>query len=211
MAYTDINPDVVAEIANMVNETLSQLNEDFDQFQSQVFNKIQESWYNENAIKVMPGAVSAMSSVNAGVNTSLESLGKALGGAANTWASANGAAGYAIGSVAAAILKMACDVVDNKNGFRGMDVDEIQTAVSAAETIKGTMIGRLNKLEAAGQREGFRGGNMQAQLQSVCDQLKSQIEKAFNEVIDNITSNTGTAKSNVESARSTTESTFTIS
>ena len=52
---------------------------------------------------------------------------------------------------------------------------------------------------------------MQTALDNVCDELKSSIENAFNNVIDDITTNTGIAKGNVQTATSTTESTFTIS
>ena len=211
MAYTDINPDVVAEIANDVADTLNNINEDFDKFQAQVVDKIKESWYNENAVKVMPDSVTSMTKVNKGVNESLASLGKALGGAAEAWARANGAGGYAIQLIANKAKSLVCDVSDNKNGFKGMDVDDIQQAINQAETIKSDMIGRLAKLEAAGNREGFRGGNMQAQLSSVCETLKTQIKNAVDQIINEITANTGTARTNVEEAKSTTESTFTIS
>lgn len=211
MAYTDINPDVVAEIASDVADTLNNINEDFDRFQSEVFDKIKESWYNENAIKVMPDSVTSMTKVNKGVNDSLTSLGKALGGAAEAWARANGAAGYSIKLIANNAKALVCDVADNKNGFKGMDVEDIQQAINHAETIKSDMIERLTKLEAAGNREGFRGGNMQAQLSNVCETLRTQIKNACDQIINEITSNTGTAKSNVEEAKTTTESTFTIS
>ena len=211
MAYTDINPDVVAEIANEVADTLDQINGDFDKFQAQVFDKIKESWYNENAVKVMPDSVASMTKVNKGVNESLASLGKALGGAAEAWSRANGAGGYMIKAIADKSKSLVCEVSDNKNGFRGMDVEDIQQAINYADSIKSEMIGRLVKLEAAGNREGFRGGNMQAQLSNVCETLKTQIENACESIISEITSNTGTAKTNVEEARTTTESTFTIS
>lgn len=211
MAYTDINPDVVYEVSNDVFNTGGDLSRDFMDFQSEVFNKIEESWYNENAVKVMPDAVTAVSKLHQGVFESLTSLGRALAQAAQSWAEANGAAGYPIKAFGFSGVNFNCDVKDNKNGFRGMDVDVIQEVVYRAESIKGTMIERLNKLRSAGEREGFRGGNMQAELTNVCETLKTQIENALNKVIDNITSNTGTAKSNVETARSTTESTFTIS
>ena len=152
-----------------------------------------------------------MTKVNKGVNESLSSLGKALGGAAEAWARANGAGGYSIQSISDNAKALVCDVTDNKNGFRGMDVDDIQQAINQAEAIKSEMVGRLSKLEAAGNREGFRGGNMQAQLSNVCETLKTQIENAVDAIITEITTNTGTARSNVEAARSTTESTFTIS
>lgn len=210
MAYTDINPDVVAEIASKVAETLSNLNDDFDSFQNGVLSKIEESWYNDNALKVMPDAVSSMNKLSSGVNDSLSSLGKALIGAANAWAEANGAGGYSVPAVASAPKTMSCLVQNNKGGFEGMDVDIIQTAINQAETVQTTMIGRLSKLEAAGNTVGFRGGNMQAQLSNVCNTLKSQINSAVDSIIENITTNTGTAKGNVESARSATESTFTI-
>ena len=211
MAYTDINPDVVFEVSQDVNKTNSELAGDFHDFQDDVFAKIEESWYNENAVKVMPDAVTAVSKLSEGVRESLKSLSDALSKAATAWAEANGAPGYPMVGFANILTNFRCDVKDNKNGFRGMDVDVIQEVVYRAESIKGTMIERLNKLRTAGEREGFRGGNMQAELTNVCETLKSQIESALNRVIDNITSNTGTARSNVETARTTTESTFTIS
>ena len=210
MAYTDINPDVVAEIASDVADTLNQINEDFDKFQLDVFNKIKESWYNENAVKVMPDSVLSMTKVNKGVNESLASLGKALGGAAEAWARANGAGGYSIQAISDNSKELTCDVSDNKNGFKGMDVEDIQKAIETAESIQESMVQRLSKLEA-GSREGFRGGNMQAQLTNVCETLKTQIQNACDKIINEITSNTGTARTNVEEAKSTTESTFTIS
>ena len=211
MAQTDINPEVVAEISNMVSDTLNDINGEFDTLQSSVLAPIQEFWYNENAPKVMPGAVTNLNNLNKGVNESLASLGRALGSSANSWAEANGAGGYFVKSIAEAFKKMACDVVDNKNGFRGMDVDEIQKAITQAETTRDAMISKLQKLRAAGDREGFRGGNMQAALTNVCNTLESQINNGINNILDNITTNTGTARSNVESAKSATESTFTIS
>ena len=211
MAYTDINPDVVYEVSQDVHKTRAQLAQDLGDFQAEVFNKIEESWYNENAVKVMPDAVTTVRKLKDGISESLQSLGFALAHAAQTWAQANGASGYPTAGIMELDTNFHCDVKDNKNGFRGMDVDVIQEVVYRAESIKGTMIERLNKLRTAGEREGFRGGNMQQELTHVCETLKSQIESALNTVIDNITSNTGTARSNVETARTTTESTFTIS
>ena len=211
MAYTDINPDVVFEVSQDVNKTNSELAGDFHDFQDDVFARIEESWYNENAVKVMPDAVTAVSKLSEGVRESLKSLSDALSKAATAWAEANGAPGYPMMGFANILTNFRCDVKDNKNGFRGMDVDVIQEVVYRAESIKGNMIERLNNLKTAGEREGFRGGNMQQELTNVCLKLKLEIEMALNKVIDNITSNTGTAKSNVETARTTTESTFTIS
>ena len=211
MAYTDINPDVVADVAGDVASTLSSLNNDFGDFQGNVFSKLQEAWYNENAVKVMPGAVTEMKNVNNGINESLSSLGKALIAAANAWAEANGAAGYTIPGVVKAPVALSCDVQDNKDGFKGMDVEDVQQAIVNAESTKEQMISRLRKLEAAGEKQGFRGGNMQAQLNNVCHTLEGQIKSAIDKIIDSITSNSGIAKTNVESAKGTTESTFTIS
>lgn len=210
MANTDINPEVVAEIANEVAATLDSINGDFDTMQTRVFNKIQESWYNENALKVMPGCTNSMSKLSQGINSALASLGKALGAAANGWAEANGAAGYNVRSIGEAARTMSCAVQDNKNGFRGMDVDDIQTAVDEATNAEQTIIERLSKLRAAGNRVGFRGGNMQAQLTNVCNTLSNQVKNGITQVIEDITTNTGTAKSNVISAKSATEATFTI-
>ena len=211
MAYTDINPDVVYEVSQDVHKTRAQLAQDLGDFQAEVFNKIEESWYNENAVKVMPDAVTTVRKLKDGISESLQSLGFALAHAAQTWAQANGASGYPTAGIMELDTNFHCDVKDNKNGFRGMDVDVIQEVVYRAESIKGTMIERLNNLKTAGEREGVRGGNMQQELTNVCLKLKLEIEMALNKVIDNITSNTGTAKSNVETARTTTESTFTIS
>ena len=211
MAYTDINPAVVAEVAGDVARTLSNINSDFGDFQGNVFAKLQESWYNENAVKVMPGAVTEMSNVNVGINDSLSSLGKALIAAANAWAEANGSAGYSVPAVVKAPATLTCDVQDNKDGFKGMDVEDVQQAIVNAESTKDQMIGRLRELQAAGEKEGFRGGNMQAQLNNVCQTLEGQIKSAVDKIITSITTNSGIAKTNVESAKGTTESTFTIS
>ena len=205
-----INPEVVAEIANLVKTTLDGINDQFDVLQKSVLDPIKEHWYNENALKVMPGATQNLNKVDEGVNLSLESLGSALGAAVNTWSAANGGS-YSINPIAAAIKNMVCDVTDNKGGFRGLDVDDIQTAINQAEQAKAAMIEKLNTLQQAGEREGFRGGAMQARLNEVCSSLKTQINNAVDSVITDITTNTGTAKSNVESATSSTESTFTIS
>lgn len=204
-----INPEVVAEIANLVKTTLDGINEQFDQFQTGVLNPIKEAWYNENALKIMPDATKNLNKVDEGVNLSLESLGSALGSAVTTWAAANGGS-YAISPIAAAAKQLACDVQDNKGGFKGMDVADIQTAINQAEAVRDSMIQKLSDLQAAGEREGFRGGAMQSRLNDVCSSLKNQINTAIGTVIDEITTNTGTAKGNVESATSSTESTFTI-
>ena len=129
MAYTDINPDVVYEVSQDVHKTSAQLAKDFYDFQAEVFNKIEESWYNENAVKVMPDAVTTVSKLKDGVSESLQSLGFALARAAQTWAEANGASGYPTVGHAEIGTNFHCDVKDNKNGFRGMDVDVIQEVV----------------------------------------------------------------------------------
>lgn len=204
-----INPEVVAEINNLVKTTLDGINEQFDQLQKNTLTPIEEHWYNENVIKVMPGATANLNKVNEGVNLSLESLGNALGSAVKTWAAANGGS-YSVSAIAAAIKNLVCDAKDNKGGFKGLDTDDIQTAINQAEQAKAAMIEKLDILQQAGEREGFRGGAMQARLNEVCSSLKQQINTAVDGVITDITTNTGTAKSNVESATSSTESTFTI-
>lgn len=211
MAYTDINPEVVAEISNLVGQTLDNINGKFDNFQTTVLNKLEEHWYNDNAKRVCPIAASTLTKINSSTNTSLASLGSALGSAAQAWAQANGAPGYDVKKISANNRTLKCDAQPSKGGHEGMETEEIQTAINSAESLKGEMLNELKTLKAAGQREGFRGGNMQANLNSVCDTLESQINKAINEIIDNITTNTGTAKGNVESAKSSTEATFTIS
>lgn len=211
MAYTDINPDVVAEVAEDVANTLSSLNSDFSDFQGNVFNKLQEAWYNENAVKVMPEIVTEMKTVNEGINESLSSLGKALLTAANAWADANGAAGYTIPGVIRSAVALSCDVQESKDGFKGMDVEDVQQAIVNAETTKEQMVERLRKLQSAAEKQGFRGGNMQAQLNNVCQTLETQIKSAIDKIINSVTTNSGVAKTNVEDARGKTESQFTIS
>ena len=135
-----INPEAVAEIANLVSDTLADLNLDFDDFQSNVFKKLEEHWFNDNTAKVIPSAVERMKSISSGVNTSLESLGNSLKGATDTWAEANGSPGYAIKKTVGEIKNMVCNAVTKKNGFSGMDVGEVQEAISSANTCKENMI-----------------------------------------------------------------------
>ena len=206
---TAINPEVVAQIAGMVKSTLDKLNEEFGNFQSNVLDIIKDAWYNENAIKVMPDAAAILTSVSGGINDSLASLGSALGKAVNDWSAANGGS-YSVPAIEAAKRTMTCNVSDNKNGFRGMDLDDISSAISNAVSSKSNMLDAVNTLRNAGETEGFRGGGMQEALNEVCGALTKQITDAVDKVIESISSNTGTAKSNVEQAQSGTVSTFQI-
>ena len=210
MAEQSIAPSVVAEIANMVSSTLNNINSDCNSFQSDVLAKIAESWYNDNATKVMPGHVTALTNLSKGVNESLVSLGKALKSAADSCVDANGASPYSITTMTESPVQFTCNVVNNKGGHEGMDTSVIQTAVNKAGTLQAQMVGRLNQLIQASNKEGFKGGSQQADLQQVCSTLKSAINTAMDNVINDITTNTNTAKSNVETATAVTESTFTV-
>ncbi len=204
-----IDPAVVAEITNQCGEVLNDINNVFGDIQTGVLSKIQDSWYNENALKVMPDATKNLSKCNLACNESLSSLGQALGGATNTWSEANGG-NYFCNQIVSNAKQMVCNVADSKNGFKGMDVGEIQQALTLLQTAQANLLAKLAKLKAAGEREGFRGGTMQASLNNVCDTLTNQIKTSFNNITENIATNTGIAKSNVENATSATESFFTI-
>lgn len=211
MANTDISASTVAEISNDVGTTLDEINDLTDQFKNEVISRIEKSWYNKNVTKVMPGAQQALNGVSSGVNSSLSSLGKALANAANTWAEANGKPGYNTRSIAENPRTIAGNYRESgDNGYEGMDPDEIQIAVNKGEEIKGKLNDAITRLQRAGEKEGFRGGSMQSNLNSVCSTLKQQINKAIDTVLDDITTNTGTARSNVLAAKDVTESQFQI-
>ena len=213
MSATDISPELVADMATKVADALDQINDDFGRFQGEVFGKLKDSWYNENAVKILPTAATEMNTACKEVNDSLESLGKALAESVRKWSEANSgdASKYLIKSITALPVQLSCDAVEDIDGRKGMDVDVVQEAVRTAGEIKDLMISRLIHLREAGEVQGFRGGNMQFQLNQVCTTLKKQIEDAVGLIVDNITSNTGTAATNVEEAKDETQSTFTIS
>ena len=211
MAKTDIQAATVAEISDDVAATLDTINDLTDEFKRDVIGRIENSWYNENVTKVMPEAQNAINGISKGVNVSLASLGRALSRAANAWAEANGAAGYSTRTINENPRKIAGNYKSvGDKGYEGMDTEEIQTALEKGEEIKGKINDAIKKLKAAGQKPGFRGGTMQANLDSVCETLSSGANRAFDLVLDSIANNTGTARKNVIVAKDTTESEFKV-
>ena len=211
MANTAINASTVADISNDVGNALDLINDLTDQFKTNVIGKIERSWYNKNVTKVMPDADKGMTGFSNGANESLASLGKALAGAANAWAEANGRPSYNTRNIASNPRTISGTYRESgDDGFEGMDTEEIQQAVDEGERIKDEYLKAINKLRKAGERDGFRGGSMQSNLNAVCNTLEQQATRQIDNILDNITTNTGTARRNVIAAKEMTESTFQI-
>ena len=193
-----------ADATGLVSAALDKINEKWQELDKDVIKELSDAWYNENAIKVMPDLQTALNKANSGINDSVKSLGDALVKAVRIWEEGNGRASghYQTTNTKENKLNMGHTFLDKKGAAEGMDPARVQHAIDKAEEIKEAMI---NEGVAA-----FRGGSMQKNLMNVSDQLEASIKDGINKLVDGVTTNTGTAKRNVETATQSTESLFQI-
>ena len=202
-----------ADATGLVASALDKINEKWQELDKDVLKELSDAWYNENAIKVMPDLQTALNSANSGINESVKSLGDALVKAVRIWEEGNGRASghYQTTNTKENKLNMGHTFLDKKGAAEGMDPARVQHAIDKAEEIKEAMINEgVAKIREAANNPAFRGGSMQKNLMNVSDQLEASIKDGINKLVDGVTTNTGTAKRNVETATQSTESLFQI-
>lgn len=178
--------------ANEVNNSIQSVIKAYDDlhtelytnFQKNFVDKIATGWYAKYAVDTMKTVGSNEQTLLNEVNKVLESVVKAMDGAAKAWAQQTGDSSVYSGkqiSLKSTNIDLS-KVKENEGGKRGIDETIVNSALTALATIKNNAQSATVKARQAVNQCGFIGGSQAADLQASLTEIKKGIDNSFDKI-----------------------------
>lgn len=176
--------EVKASIQSVINGYDSLHTELSTNFQRNFVDKISTGWYAKYAVETMKKVATNEEKLLKEVNKVLESVVDAMDGAAKAWASQTGDSSvYSSKKLSLKSTSISVqNVKENNGGQRGIDESIVNSALSALSTVKSNAQNATVKVRTAVNNCGFIGGSQAQQLQNSLNEIKKQIDSAFETV-----------------------------
>lgn len=184
MAMVGFNPEEVNRSINSVIRAYEQLYDAIDvRVQSSFFEGMSDKWACPQAQVFFSKAEEVLVSIVNSSNQVFTSVVDSMNSAGAAWAQQTDAEYTSVQFQASASTLDSSCILENIGGVRGIDVASAEsTSTSALTTVLNSSNSALDSAVSAVANSGFIGGNMQANLISSLNTIKSHINSAVTDI-----------------------------
>ncbi len=211
MAFTGFDANEVnRSVGNIIQAYNNLYNALYNDMQNIFVNKLCEAWYAKAAVDFITKVKEADDSLLKDIDTIFGSVVNAMNGAAREWARQTGDEGtYAVRTLTSNPGRInTSNAKENNGGKRGVDPTVANEANGNLTKIKTYTDQALTSARNAVNECGFLGGDQASSLQNALEKIKSNVNKAFEEIASGLEQAVKATLQNYETLSSTVSGKF---